>query len=45
MSPRLAMGIISALIGIWIAYRSRGTGPRCLPPPDKACQRNTVECV
>jgi hypothetical protein len=45
MDMRLAIGIISGLLAIWIAYRSRGAGPSVLPPPDKACDRNTVECA
>lgn len=45
MTLRLAIGLISALVAIWIAYRSRGNGPEILPKPDKACDRNTVECV
>lgn len=45
MDCELGFACIVALLAGWIAYRMRGYGPEVLPPPDKACERNSVEAV
>lgn len=47
MSLQLGIGVIAALCGLWFVYRDyrRAPPPDLLPPPDKSCERNRVECV
>jgi hypothetical protein len=45
MSPDLGFPLIFALGALWLAYRMRGRDRRYLPPPSKACERNSTQAV
>lgn len=45
MSAQLGIGLAAFLLACWWLYREHRKPSDLLPPPDKSCQRGSVEAV